>query len=263
MPPSKYNVPLFDKSPTRFVPVVYNVPAFVTVAVNAALLSNVTPLAISTRFWVIALFAVFVPVPCKYKVPLVVPPLLINPNVWSAPFTYKLPLLVIVPAFVKVVFTVAVVLFVKIAVDATSIIPWVIVPLFVKSASKSKVPNPLIVPALDVEPVKFKVPEFAISPEFVKVSVTVVFPLVVKVFPFAIVNVPWVISLAVVKLSWIFVVPVPVIALVRAFVPLKFKMPVLLTAFVIFKLPAEIFTVPVLIVIAFWVTVLLKFTVPV
>ena len=108
----------------------------------------------------------------------------------------------------------------------------------------------VIVPALVNVPFTTNVPVPASVPLFVKVVFTVVVALDVSVLPLAIVNTFCEIFFAVEKESFIFVVPLPLIDEPNASVPDKFNIPALDTPLLIFKLLADILTVPELITMA-------------
>ena len=160
------------------------------------------------------------------------------------PLAYKLPVLVIEP----VRFPIAA--YKTPALDKLFAI--VVFAVKYPPLCKFNEPLPVIDPKFVLEPeepdLTFNVPVFAIAPELDNDEFTVTVAEFVNVFPLAILRVFCVIFFALEKLSLIFVVPVPLIAEPNAPVPERFNVPALFIAFVIPRLLAATFTVPLLIV---------------
>ena len=108
----------------------------------------------------------------------------IKPNEFASD-TFKVPSFWIVPSFVKL--SVTVIDFSALLVNTLPLailkLFWLIMPAFVKLLFKVKVPEPLIVPALDVLPLMIKADVLAIVPLLVKVLFTVTFADDVNVLP--------------------------------------------------------------------------------
>ena len=133
-------------------------------------------------FWVTFLSAVIAPV--KFKIPLGVAASVIKPKLLF-PLKLKMPLFTILLLLFKVVFTVICFAdsFVNTLPLARVKIFCSIVPELVKSLFNVKVPEPLIVPALDVLPLMIKADVLAIVPLLVKVSFNVIVFVDVNVLP--------------------------------------------------------------------------------
>ena len=153
--------------------------------------------------------------------------------------------------------------FVNSLFDAIVTLFWVIVPLFSKLLLNVIPPLPLITPSLSVAPLTTILPLFAISPALSNsvLTVIVLFALFVNTFVLSTCIVPCVIVVLFTTFALISVVPVPVIALANC-PPVKLINPLFVIPFVINRLPAFTFTVPLPTVKSFCVTVLLKFTAP-